>query len=51
MGQKPTASLEKHFSRLTDPRRGNAKQHLFLEIVLLAICAVICGANSWTDIE
>ncbi|MCB9134246.1 MAG: ISAs1 family transposase [Anaerolineales bacterium] len=51
MSQKPTASLEKHFSSLTDPRTGNAKQHLFLEIILLAICAVICGANSWTDIE
>ena len=44
-------SLVEHFSRLSDPRSGNAKQHLFLEMLIIAICAVICGADGWSDIE
>ena len=44
-------SLMEHFSGLSDPRRGNAKQHLFLEMLIIAICAVICGADGWSDIE
>jgi predicted transposase YbfD/YdcC len=51
MEGKPTASIEEHFGKLSDPRTGNAKQHIFLEIVVIAICAVICGADGWNDIE
>jgi predicted transposase YbfD/YdcC len=51
MEEGPTASLEKHFGKLSDPRTGNAKQHIFLEILIIGICAVICGADGWNDIE
>ena len=51
MENQPTASLVKHFESLTDPRRGNAKAHLFLEILIIAILAVICGADGWSDVE
>jgi len=44
-------SLAKHFEGLQDPRTGNARQHIFLEIVIIAICAVICGADGWSDVE
>ncbi|MEB3267764.1 MAG: ISAs1 family transposase [Leptolyngbya sp.] len=45
------ASLLTHFASLEDPRDRRGKEHLLLDIVSLTICAVICGADSWTDIE
>ena len=51
MRNQPTASLVKHFEDLPDPRTGNAKAHIFLEILLIAILAVICGADGWSDVE
>jgi len=49
MEEQPTASLVKHFEGLSDPRIGNAKAHIFLEILIIAILAVICGADGWSD--
>ena len=51
MGKQPTANLVKHFEDLPDPRTGNAKVHIFLEILVIAILAVICGADGWSDVE
>ena len=51
MEAQAIGSIGKYFGDLCDPRRGNAKQHLFLEIVIIAICAVICGADGWADVE
>jgi predicted transposase YbfD/YdcC len=51
MENRPTASLIKHFEGLADPRTGNAKAHIFLEILIIAILAMICGADGWSDIE
>jgi predicted transposase YbfD/YdcC len=45
------ASLLSHFSALEDPRRAETIEHQLLDILAIAICAVICGAESWTDIE
>lgn len=51
MEKQAIGSITKHFGELQDPRTGNAKAHLFLEILIIAICAVICGADGWSDIE
>ncbi len=51
MAEPPVAGIIKHFEGLPDPRTGNAKQHIFLEILIMAICAVICGADGWSDVE
>jgi predicted transposase YbfD/YdcC len=51
MERQPVASIAKHFGELADPRTGNAKAHIFLEILIIAICAVICGADGWSDVE
>jgi len=51
METKPTARIEAHFGKLRDPRIGNAKRHKLMDILVIAICAVICGADSWSDIE
>jgi predicted transposase YbfD/YdcC len=51
MAKQPIGSIVKHFEGLPDPRTGNAKAHIFLEILIIAILAVICGADGWSDVE
>jgi predicted transposase YbfD/YdcC len=48
---KPTASLVEHFGEVTDPRIERQKLHQLLDIIVIAICGVICGADTWVDIE
>lgn len=42
-------SLKRHL-RLTDPRRSRCKKHLLIDIVTIAVCAVIANANTWKQI-
>ncbi len=51
MSNSPIASLSKHFENLTDPRAEHSIDHLLIDIVIITICAVICGANNWVEIE
>jgi predicted transposase YbfD/YdcC len=44
-------SISKHFSKLKDPRRAHRRLHLLQDIVVLALCAVIAGAQDWQEIE
>jgi predicted transposase YbfD/YdcC len=44
-------SLHKHLRRLKDPRLNRRKRHLLGDILTIAVCAVIAGANTWPDIE
>jgi predicted transposase YbfD/YdcC len=41
----------KYFSELTDPRVERNREHLLEEILLIAIAAVLSGAESWNDIS
>ena len=41
-------SIKSHFRKLRDPRRRHCREHRFLDIIVIAICAVAGGANSWT---
>ena len=34
---------------LDDPRTGNAQRHDLLEILLIALCATLCGAETCVD--
>ena len=43
--------LTSHFSILQDPRVERTKQHALLDIVVIAFCAVLCGAEGWEDRE
>jgi predicted transposase YbfD/YdcC len=45
------ASLTEHFAILEDPRAEHLTDHKLIDIIMVAICAVICGAETWTDIE
>jgi predicted transposase YbfD/YdcC len=43
-------TLGEHFASLEDPRVERTKLHALLSIVTIALCAVICGAETWDDI-
>ncbi len=51
MASKPPATVNKHVKALQDPRTGNATEHVFLDILVITICAVICGADGWTEVQ
>lgn len=46
-----SGSLLAHFERLEDPRVEYLVEHRLIDIIALTICAVICGADSWVEIE
>jgi predicted transposase YbfD/YdcC len=43
-------SIKQHFRKLKDPRRRHCRRHVFLDILVIAICGVVSGCNSWTQI-
>lgn len=45
------SSLIQHFVALEDPRVERSKQHLLIDIIVIAILAVISGADGWVAIE
>ena len=45
------AGIEAHFSELEDPRIDRKKLHKLLDIMVIAICAAICGADTWEDVK
>lgn len=45
------AALAEHFESLEDPRAKHLTDHKLMEIIVIAICGVICGAETWTDVE
>ncbi len=42
-------SLLEHFADLTDPRVERTKLHQLLDVLVIAMCATICGAEGWED--
>ena len=51
MSQSAVPGLREHFATLADPRVERTRRHELLDIVSIALCAVICGADSWVDVE
>jgi predicted transposase YbfD/YdcC len=53
MGMRVPSSFQEHFAVLTDPRCPSApnSRHLLMDILVIAVCAVISGAEGWEDIE
>ena len=49
MSQKKSAKIQHHFANLTDPRRRKVTYPL-MNIVVIAVCAVICGADDFVAI-
>lgn len=44
-------SIRENFESITDPRVERTKLHKLEDILTIAICAVICGADEWVEIE
>jgi predicted transposase YbfD/YdcC len=44
-------SIPMHFNTLDDPRIERNKLHRLIDIITIAVCGVISGADTWTDIE
>ncbi len=43
--------IHEHFVTLQDPRIERTKRHALMDVVVIAILAVIAGADGWDDIE
>src|SRR5215831_15985097 len=50
-GAKPNLSIPKYFRTLKDPRRRHRRLHRLQDILVIALCAVIAGAQDWQQIE
>ncbi len=51
MKLQPKKSIYEYFSELEDPRINRTKRHKLIDIIIIRICAVIYGADTWVDIE
>ena len=51
MAQSSKATILDHFAELEDPRVERTRRHKLVDILAIAICATICGADSWVHIE
>jgi predicted transposase YbfD/YdcC len=43
-------AVSRYFTRLRDPRRRHLRRHNLMDIILIAICAVIANANDWQQV-
>lgn len=41
----PAAPIETHFGGIKDPRAAQSIEHKLIDILIITICATICGAN------
>jgi hypothetical protein len=48
---KPKITIADHFLEIEDPRIDRTKRHKLIDIMTIAVCAVICGADGWVGIE
>jgi len=51
MDQRPDTSIARYFGDLPDPRIDRQKRHGLTDLLTIAICAVICGADGWVEVE
>ena len=49
MNKKPTISS--YFSTMKDHRMNRMKKHQMMDIIVITIAAVLCGAEDWYDVE
>ncbi len=44
-------TIKHHFRKIKDPRINRHKRHQLLDIIVIALCAVLCGAKDWQQVE
>jgi predicted transposase YbfD/YdcC len=47
MTNLPSYRFARHFSRLRDPRMSRTRRHKFIDILMIALCAMISGADDY----
>lgn len=50
MTTHPAPRIADCFVDLVDPRINRTKRHALLDLVTIALCGVICGAESWVEV-
>jgi len=50
-GEMATASIMEYFATVEDPRIERSRLHPLSSMLVLSLCAVVCGANSFSAIE
>lgn len=50
MSKQITATIQTHFKDVEDPRRTYLNDHPLINILTIALCGIIAGADSWTDV-
>jgi predicted transposase YbfD/YdcC len=50
MDHNPTLAITYHFRDLPDPRQARLCAHDLIDIIVIAICAVVSGQYAWTEI-
>jgi predicted transposase YbfD/YdcC len=51
MQKHPTLSLIQHFKDLPDPRVNRTKDHALIDVLVIAVCTLLCGGGSFNDME
>jgi predicted transposase YbfD/YdcC len=51
MSDKIVPTIQEHFSDVEDPRRTYLNDHPLINILTITLCAVVAGAEGWTDVE
>ena len=48
---EPRSALVERFSTLDDPRIDRAKRHKLVDVIAIVVVGVVCGAETWDEIE
>ena len=51
MQKHPKLSLIEHFEMLSDPRMDRTKEHDLIDVLIIAVCTLLCGGESFNDME
>src|SRR5215210_3457799 len=51
MEHSPQTSIDVYFGRLSDPRVERTRAHRLSDLLTIALCAILCGANDWVAVE
>ena len=51
LSENAVNEIAKHFGKIEDPRVEGRCGHKLVDIIGVAVVGVLCGANSWSEIE
>jgi predicted transposase YbfD/YdcC len=51
MQTHPKLGLIEHFEGITDPRVNRTKEHALIDVLVIAVCTLLCGGETFNDME